>query len=109
MIPDEIVTAMAKTMVRPGLYGCFEDQEQLPDSAGWKHPPGTPNKYALETIRRALKAAEAAGFVLVPKEATLDMSIAFAEVYFAKRRGCDDDDISDWWSAMLAAAPTVGD
>lgn len=44
---------------------------------------------------------------LVPVEPTIDMSVAFAEVFYSGSRAIDDDDIRDWWSAMLAAAPTA--
>ena len=43
---------------------------------------------------------------MVPEKATIEMSIAFAEQFYAKKRGYDDDDISDWYAAMLQAAPT---
>lgn len=46
------------------------------------------------------------GWVLVPKEITLDMCVAFAEQFYARMRCIDDDDYSDWWAATLAAAPT---
>ena len=49
------------------------------------------------------------GWVLVPREATLDMSIAFAEAFYRERRCIDDHDISEWWSAMLDAALEPGD
>ena len=42
----------------------------------------------------------------VPKEPTLEMSVAFAEAFYAKVRAIDDDNITDWWKAMLAAAPS---
>lgn len=69
----------------------------------------------IERLRERIKemesdsviSADAAGWVLVPREATLDMSIAFGEAFYRKRRAIDDDDISDWWSAMLAAAPKL--
>lgn len=49
-------------------------------------------------------AAIPEGMALVPIEPTLDMSIAFAEQFYIKVRCIDDDDISDWWTAMLEAA-----
>jgi hypothetical protein len=55
---------------------------------------------------RALSRPVPDGFVLVPKEPTLDMSIAFAECFYSKRRCIDDADISDWYAAMIAAAPS---
>ena len=45
------------------------------------------------------------GWKLVPVEPTLEMSIAFGESFYAKERCIDDDQISDWWGAMLSAAP----
>jgi hypothetical protein len=43
---------------------------------------------------------------LVPVEPTLDMSIAFGETFYIKSRAIDDDYITDWWQAMLEAAPS---
>ncbi len=47
-----------------------------------------------------------AGWKLVPAVMTLEMSVAFAEVWYSKRRAIDDDDMQDAYAAMLAAAPT---
>lgn len=52
-------------------------------------------------------AAVPDGWVLVPRLPTLDMSVAFAEAFYSQRRAIDDDQIGDWWAAMLAAAPQV--
>lgn len=45
------------------------------------------------------------GWVLVPVELTDDMAIAFAEVWFTKRRPIDDPEMEDCYAAMLAAKP----
>ncbi|WP_052236186.1 hypothetical protein [Bordetella avium] len=45
------------------------------------------------------------GWRLVPAEMTLDMSIAFAEAWYSKRRVIDDHEMQDAYAAMLAAAP----
>ena len=45
------------------------------------------------------------GWQLVPKTHTTDMSVAFAEAFYSRARTVDDDDISDWWDALIAAAP----
>jgi len=44
---------------------------------------------------------------VVPREPDDDllMATAFAEAFYSKRRSIEDWDISDWWTAMLAAAP----
>lgn len=49
------VEAAARVLV-PVWYGGFEDQTQKEDG-GWLHPPGTPNKRALDTARDVLRAA----------------------------------------------------
>lgn len=51
-----------------------------------------------------IAALAAHGMAVVPVEPTIEMSIAFAEVFYSKRRCIDDHDISDWYRAMLAAA-----
>lgn len=45
------------------------------------------------------------GWKLVPVAHTLEMSIAFGECFYSKRRACDDDDIQDIWDSLLKAAP----
>lgn len=49
------VEAAARVLV-PVWYGGFEDQTQK-EEGGWLHPPGTPNKRALDTARDVLRAA----------------------------------------------------
>lgn len=55
----------------------------------------------------ALKTTQTvpSGWKLVPLKHTLDMSVAFAETWYTKRRCIDDDDMQDAWSAMIDAAP----
>jgi len=43
---------------------------------------------------------------VVPKEMTMDMHVAFAEVWFSKVRPIDDHDMQDAYAAMLEAAPS---
>ena len=43
---------------------------------------------------------------VVPKEMTMDMHVAFAEVWFSKVRPIDDHDMQDAYAAMLGAAPS---
>ena len=47
-----------------------------------------------------------AGWKPMPAVMTLEMSVAFAEAWYSKRRAIDDDDMQDAYAAMLAAAPT---
>ncbi len=76
------------------------------EDAAWKFT----GEIGLANQGKAFLASLAAdGLVLVPREATLDMSIAFAEAFYRERRCIDDHDISEWWSAMLDAAPKPGD
>lgn len=46
------------------------------------------------------------GWKPMPAVMTLEMSVAFAETWYSKRRAIDDDDMQDAYAAMLAAAPT---
>lgn len=75
------------------------------DSMGdpWAFAPNREQAFAL--ARAALTAAEAAGMVWVPKEATLEM------VQAAIRRPADNGIALDsWrsvWTAMIAARPSV--
>lgn len=52
-----------------------------------------------------LNANIPAGWQLVPAAPSVDMEIAFAEVWYSKRRAFDDCEMADCYSAMLAAAP----
>lgn len=49
--------------------------------------------------------AEPAGWVLVPREPTEEMILAFAETWFKKRRCIDDPEFDDAYAAMIQAAP----
>jgi hypothetical protein len=60
-------------------------------------------------IREAIAAIQAAvsapdGWQLVPRKMTIEMSIAFAEVWFSRTRAVDDDDMQDAYDALLAAS-----
>jgi hypothetical protein len=46
------------------------------------------------------------GFALVPRTMTIEMHVAFAEVWFSKVRPIDDHDMQDAYAAMLDAAPS---
>lgn len=48
-----------------------------------------------------------AGWKLVPEVMPLEMSIAFAEVWYSKRRAIDDEDMQDAYGAMIEAAPAA--
>lgn len=62
--------------------------------------------YQDATARAAAEAVRVPdGWQLVPKTHTMDMSVAFAEAFYSRARTVDDDDISDWWDALIAAAP----
>ncbi|VFR96445.1 phage-related hypothetical protein [plant metagenome] len=79
--------------------GSHHKQDRLAGAlAGWIERNPTPSLQA--------QASAPAGYVLVPVEHTLDMVIAFAEVWYSKRRAIDDHDMQDAYAAMLAAAPT---
>lgn len=86
--------------------------------AGNLSPWLEPGRYEKETHQLAWLAWQAAtaramaeavrvpdGWQLVPKTHTMDMSVAFAEAFYSRARTVDDDDISDWWDALIAAAP----
>lgn len=45
------------------------------------------------------------GWALVPRVMTVEMDIAFCEVWFSRRRAIDDSDTQDALDAALAAAP----
>ncbi len=72
--------------------------------------PCKPDIFAATYEPAALVAQPAApvvpeGYVLVPKTMTIEMHIAFAEVWFSKVRPIDDHDMQDAYDAMLDAAP----
>lgn len=52
------------------------------------------------TLSRAIPE----GHVVVPKEPTEEMQVAFAEQWFSKRRCIDDCEMEDAYRAMIAAA-----
>ncbi|WP_414555705.1 hypothetical protein [Stenotrophomonas forensis] len=60
---------------------------------------------ALRAIIAALTPPE--GYVLVPVELTVEMEIAFMEVWVSKRRCIDDPEMQDAWEAALTARPEV--
>lgn len=73
----------------------------VPDAAGafnWAWQAATARAMA-----EAVRVPD--GWQLVPKTHTMDMSVAFAEAFYSRARTVDDDDISDWWDALIAAAP----
>lgn len=62
------------------------------------------------TLHEAIAALEAgAGGVVVPREPTEDMQIAFCEAWFSKRRAIDDPEMQDAYAAMIAAAPKASE
>ena len=80
----------------------------LPDLAEWAKLATA--ELEIADLRAALKAQPAPteaqdGWKLVPVELTDDMLIAFAEVWYSKRRAIDDCEMADCYAAMLAAAP----
>lgn len=44
------------------------------------------------------------GYVLMPRKMTIEMSIAFAEVWFSRTRAVDDDDMQDAYDALIESA-----
>lgn len=52
-------------------------------------------------------SGELPGWKLVPVKLTEDMLIAFAEVWYSKKRCIDDCEMADCYEAMLAAAPST--
>jgi hypothetical protein len=59
----------------------------------------------LRAIIAALTPPE--GYVLVPEQLPVEMEVAFMEAWTSKRRGIDDPEMQDAWSAALAARPEV--
>lgn len=64
----------------------------------------------IEAARAVLKALPApteaqGGWKRVPVELTDDMLVAFAEVWYSKKRVIDDCEMADCYAAMLSAAP----
>lgn len=110
-VPREPVAWYCQHVLTPSM-GIVEgwltfDKDEEP---GLKTAPGTSfvvrtPLYAFPSTTQQQEAGSE--WKLMPVQATLDMSIAFAEVFYSKRRCIDDDNIADWWGAMLAAAPST--
>ena len=71
----------------------------------YRHPaPAQKNRRAESAQVSTEQAGDA--WQVVPKEMTMDMHVAFAEVWFSKVRPIDDHDMQDAYAAMLEAAPS---
>ena len=80
---------------------------QLRDLEPWDRKTYSPElSHTLAQIAQAQPAVSVPGWQLVPTTMHIDMSIAFAEVWYSRPRTIDDDNMQDAWEAALAAAPT---
>ena len=95
---DAVLEAMARAMSRAEHDACSVSGQDL----SGHDPEGAWDCYT-QHVRAALRAAEAAGWVLVPVEATEEMRLAgtamTTKIYKAP---------NEIWSAMLRAAPSLG-
>uniref|UniRef100_UPI003F7DC643 hypothetical protein n=1 Tax=Xanthomonas sp. 0924 TaxID=2835534 RepID=UPI003F7DC643 len=89
----------------------------IPDCQG---PEGQPMFKTRDQVVPAFAAPTAApvaatteamggGWLLVPSSITDEMTVAFAEAWFAKARPIDDVQMEDCYSALLAARPAPAD
>lgn len=105
MIPDEVIKKMAK--------GRFEKRFGL----GWDNVGVKNAKLECKEIRAALKAAEAMGWVMVPIKPTEPMVLAAGPLLVTATKGQEwagaeytcSADIGGMYSAMISAAPKIGD
>lgn len=110
-MPDAVIEAMAREMwensgrqmiadgLDPSLLQPWSEENE-PHRENWRN-----------NAKTALKAAEAAGYVLVPKHATADMTLTLALEY-GQVRPYDDNQAAakqagEAWAAVVAARPKL--
>jgi hypothetical protein len=107
----ELVDRLRKSLATNPTVATYQpsgNSSELPDEKG-----EGPTVDFIEIVRRSLsnspeiEGIAPRGWKMVPVELTDDMLIAFAEVWYSKKRCIDDCEMADCYAAMLEAAPTI--